>query len=118
MLWRTYGAFTRLEMAAWNKYIAETPAMNKHDSGAIGKNGADIALAVDATNLINTRNLEGLCLVSSDSDFAPPARHARRRGVAVYGFGRRHSPACYRTARGKRQVQSPGKNALAKSAVH
>ena len=98
VLWRTYGAFTRPSMAAWNRYIDETPRLNKHDSGAIGRNGADIALAIDATNLINTRDLGGICLVSADSDFAPLANHARRRGLAVYGFGRRHSAKFYRNA--------------------
>ena len=98
VLWRTYGSFTRLGMAAWNKYINEKPSMNQHDSGATGKNGADIALAIDATNLINTTDLGGICVVSADSDFAPLARHARRRGLAVYGFGRRCSPVFYRNA--------------------
>ena len=70
--WRTYGSFTRLGMAAWNKYITESPAMNKHDSGATGKNGADNALAIDATNLINTKDLGGICVGSIPAPAGEP----------------------------------------------
>ena len=58
VLWRTYGSFTRLGMAAWNKYITETPTMNKHDSGA--------------TDLINTNDLGGICVGSIPAPAGEP----------------------------------------------
>lgn len=36
--------------------------------------------------------MDGFCLVSSDSDFTRLATRIREAGLAVYGFGERHTP--------------------------
>ena len=45
-----------------------------------GKNASDIALVIDAMDLLHSGRLDGFCLVSSDSDFtlAPPKPHRIR----------------------------------------
>lgn len=62
---------------------------------ARGKNSADIALSLDAMALVNTGQLDGVCLVSSDSDLTPLACCVRREGMRVYGFGARQTPRAF-----------------------
>lgn len=52
-----------------------------------GKNSTDMELAVDAMDLLHRGRLDGYCIASSDSDFAPLARRLREDGVMVNGFG-------------------------------
>ena len=57
-----------------------------------GKNAADIALCLNAMDLVNTGQFDGVCLVSSDSDLTPLAFCIRREGLRVYGIGGRQTP--------------------------
>src|SRR4029450_9570913 len=52
-----------------------------------GKNSTDIALAVDALDLVIAERPEGVVLVSSDSDFAPLVIRLREKGCRVCGIG-------------------------------
>lgn len=60
-----------------------------------GKNAADITLCLNAMDLVNTGQFDGVCLVSSDSDLTPLAFCLRREGVRVYGFGARQTPRAF-----------------------
>ena len=53
-----------------------------------GKNSSDIAMAIDAMDLLYTNRCDGFCLISSDSDFTPLASRIRESGLPVYGFGK------------------------------
>jgi hypothetical protein len=64
---------------------------------ATGKNGADIALTIEAMDLLRDGGMDGFCIVSSDGDFAELARRIRRDGLKVYGLG------CAKTAQGYRE---------------
>ena len=57
-----------------------------------GKNSGDIALVIDAMDLLHSGRFDGFCLVSSDSDFTRLAARIREQGVPVYGFGERKTP--------------------------
>lgn len=52
-----------------------------------GKNATDIALVIEAMDLLYSGKYDGFCLVSSDSDFASLAVRIRKSGLPVYGFG-------------------------------
>jgi len=52
-----------------------------------GKNGADIAMVIDAMDLLHRGKVDGFCLVSNDGDFTPLAMRLKQDGVKVYGFG-------------------------------
>jgi uncharacterized LabA/DUF88 family protein len=62
---------------------------------ATGKNAADMALSLDAMDLLHMGQLDGFCIVSSDSDFTPLAMRIRRDGLRVYGFGGRQTPKAF-----------------------
>jgi hypothetical protein len=67
-------------------------------SNTIGKNASDIALVIDAMDLMYKGAVDGFCLVSSDSDFTRLAQRLREDGLAVYGFGERRTPEAFRIA--------------------
>ena len=49
-----------------------------------GKNATDSAMIIDAMDLLYTGNLDGFCLVSSDSDFTRLAERLRDQISATY----------------------------------
>ncbi len=49
-------------------------------------------MIIDAMDLLYTRNFDGFCIVSSDSDFTRLAARIRESGVTVYGFGQKKTP--------------------------
>jgi uncharacterized LabA/DUF88 family protein len=63
-----------------------------------GKNASDIALVIDAMDLLHSGRFDGFCLVSSDSDFTRLAARIREEGVDVYGFGEQKTPESFRQA--------------------
>ncbi|MFL6663205.1 MAG: NYN domain-containing protein [Rhizobacter sp.] len=52
-----------------------------------GKNSTDIALAVDAIDLVVAEHPDVVVIVSSDSDFAPLVIRLREKGCRVEGIG-------------------------------
>ena len=60
-----------------------------------GKNASDIALVIDAMDLLHSGRLDGFCLVSSDSDFTRLASRLREQGADVYGFGEQKTPESF-----------------------
>ena len=65
---RIYGDFSGTRLKGWSDVLA-THAIVPHQNFAntIGKNASDIALVIDAMDLLHTRRLDAFCLVSSDS---------------------------------------------------
>ncbi|HRC36869.1 MAG TPA: NYN domain-containing protein, partial [Rubrivivax sp.] len=52
-----------------------------------GKNSTDIALAVDAVDLVLAERPDVVAIASSDSDFAPLVARLREKGCRVVGIG-------------------------------
>ena len=67
-------------------------------SNVSGKNVADIALVVDAMELLYKGSCDGICIVSSDSDFTALAAKIREGGKSVYGIGGEKTPESFRAA--------------------
>ena len=96
---RIYGDFSNNRLAAWNPAI-QSLAILQHQqrSNSKGKNASDIALVIDAMDLMHKGTLDGFCLVSSDSDFTRLAQRLREEGMEVYGFGERKAVEAFRNA--------------------
>jgi uncharacterized LabA/DUF88 family protein len=58
----------------------------------IGKNATDSAMIIDAMDILYTGNVDGFCLVSSDSDFTRLASRLRESGKFVLGMGEKKTP--------------------------
>ena len=67
-------------------------------SNVSGKNVADIALVIDAMEFLYRSPCEGICIVSSDSDFSALAAKIREGGKVVYGMGGQKTPESFRMA--------------------
>lgn len=63
-----------------------------------GKNAADIALVIDAMEALYKSACDGICVVSSDSDFTALATKIREGGKDVYGIGGTKTPKSFRSA--------------------
>ena len=57
-----------------------------------GKNATDMAMTIDAMDVLYTKNIDAFCIVSSDSDFTPLVMRILTEGKTVYGFGERKTP--------------------------
>ncbi|RXZ44547.1 NYN domain-containing protein [Crenobacter cavernae] len=60
-----------------------------------GKNASDIAMVIDAMDLLHSERFHSFCLVSSDSDFSRLATRLREDGLEVWGFGEQKTPAAF-----------------------
>jgi uncharacterized LabA/DUF88 family protein len=96
---RIYGDFSSGQMASWTKMLAPFAIQPQQNfANTKGKNAGDIALVIDAMDLLHSGRFDGFCLVSSDSDFTRLASRIREQGVAVYGFGEQKTPESFRQA--------------------
>ena len=85
---RIYGSWDRIVRTKWEAQI------NKNSLKAMmqinntrGKNASDSALIIDAMDILYNGNVDGFCIVSSDSDFTSLARRLQESGVMVIGMG-------------------------------
>jgi uncharacterized LabA/DUF88 family protein len=96
---RIYGDFSSPRMRSWAG-ILQKYAIDPYQQFAYttGKNASDIALVIDAMDLLHSGRFDGFCLVSSDSDFTRLASRLREEGADVYGFGAQKTPESFRQA--------------------
>lgn len=90
---RIYGDWTRAEMGLWKSVLLEysiTPIQQY--SYTSGKNSTDSAMIIDAMDILYSGNVDGFCIVSSDSDFTRLSARLRESGMYVIGMGERKTP--------------------------
>lgn len=85
---RIYGSWDRIVRTKWEKQIGKNSlkAMMQINNTK-GKNASDSALIIDAMDILYNGNVDGFCIVSSDSDFTSLARRLQEAGVMVIGMG-------------------------------
>jgi hypothetical protein len=96
---RIYGDFSKGQQAGWEKVLSRHAILAQQQFAyTTGKNSSDIALVIDAMDLLHSGRFDGFCLVSSDSDFTRLAARIREQGVDVYGIGQSKTPESFRQA--------------------
>lgn len=96
---RIYGDFARDGLRGWSKKLANLAIVPiQAPSNTRGKNSSDIALVIDAMDILHTGRFDGFVLVSSDSDFTRLASRIREQGIDVYGMGEQKTPESFRRA--------------------
>ena len=94
---RIYGDWTRTNNASWKEELLQNSIMPiQQFSYTYGKNATDSAMIIDAMDMLYTSELEGFCLVSSDSDFTRLASRLRESGKTVIGMGEDKTPSPFR----------------------
>lgn len=91
---RAYGDWASAGLKSWKDKL-HTHAIRpiQQFSYSTGKNASDIALVIDAMELLYTQKLDGFCLASSDADFTPLVMQLKATGHDVDGFGERKTPS-------------------------
>ena len=90
---RIYGDWTKPQLGSWKTVLLNhsiTPIQQY--SYTSGKNATDAALIIDAMDILYSSNVDGFCIVSSDSDFTKLAARLREAGMYVLGMGEKKTP--------------------------
>jgi len=96
---RIYGDFSRQQLSGWQEKLPTLALVPHHQpANTVGKNSSDIALVIDAMDLLHTGRFDGFVLISSDSDFTRLASRIREQGLDVYGIGQKKTPDAFRKA--------------------
>ncbi len=96
---RIYGDWTTTNMNSWKK------SLHKHAIQPIqqfrytvGKNATDSAMIIDAMDLLHSNDVDGFCIVASDSDYTRLATRIREEGLFVIGVGEKKTPEAFTNA--------------------
>lgn len=96
---RIYGDWTSTQATKWKGELLENSVIPVQQfSNTVGKNATDSTLIIDAMDILYTGNVEGFCIVSSDSDFTRLASRLRESGMEVIGMGEEKTPRSFRVA--------------------
>jgi hypothetical protein len=90
---RAYGDWASAGLKAWrDKLHSFAIRPIQQFSYSPGKNATDIALVIDAMELLYTQKPDAFCIASSDADFTSLVMQLKANGHDVYGFGERKTP--------------------------
>ena len=96
---RIYGDWTSTQHSSWKDELLKnsiTPI--QQFSYTQGKNATDSAMIIDAMDILYTQEVDGFCIVSSDSDFTRLVSRLRESGKIVIGMGENKTPEPFRKA--------------------
>lgn len=96
---RVYGDWTTPNMNSW-KDILNIHAFQpiQQFRYTVGKNATDSAMIIDAMDILHSDQVDGFCLVSSDSDYTRLATRIRESGLLVVGIGEKKTPRAFVSA--------------------
>jgi hypothetical protein len=96
---RAYGNWTKPGLSKWDKITHRfgLQPIQQFDLTK-GKNATDMAMTIDAIDLLYGGKVDGFGIMSSDSDFTPLVTRLRQDGLLVYGFGSAKAPEAFKTA--------------------
>jgi uncharacterized protein (TIGR00288 family) len=93
---KAYGNWKSPNIKPWEDVLHEfaIQPMQQFDLTK-GKNATDIALVIDTMDVLYTKSVDAVCLVSSDCDFTPLVTRILADGKFVIGFGERKAPTAF-----------------------
>ncbi len=93
---RIYGDFSDNHMKQWKEQLSTYAIKPVQKFAHVkGKNSTDIALVIDAMDLLHKEDVDIFCLISSDSDFTTLATRIRESGLQVIGIGKSQTPKAF-----------------------
>ena len=93
---KAYGNFKKPALAKWENVIKELAIKAEQQFDYVsGKNTTDIAMVIDAMDLLHIGLYDAFVLVSSDSDFTPLAVRLKESGIFVIGVGEKKTPTAF-----------------------
>ena len=93
---KAYGNWKSATLKGWEDLLHEyaIQPIQQYDLTK-GKNASDIALVIDAMDVMYTKQIDVMCFVTSDCDFTPLVTRALAEGKVVLGFGERKTPPAF-----------------------
>ncbi len=96
---RIYGDWTKPRLSSWKNVLLNYSIIPiQQYSYTTSKNSTDAALIIDAMDILYSNNVNGFCIVSSDSDFTRLAARLREAGMYVIGMGEKKTPSPFISA--------------------
>ena len=93
---RIYGDWTQQHMNGWKEIINQfSISPIQKFAYTTGKNSTDSSLIIEAMDILHSKNAEGFCIVSSDSDYTGLAKRIREEGLFVMGIGQKKTPSAF-----------------------
>lgn len=93
---RAYGNWKDKKLIGWERLIQDFNIQPiQQFSYTQGKNATDIAMIIDMMDLLYTKDLKAVALVTSDSDFTPIVTRILADGLTVYGYGEEKTPKAF-----------------------
>jgi len=95
---RAYGNFAKDNLSRWDKITNKFGIRPQQQFDVSkGKNATDMAMTIDAIDLLYQGKVDGFGIMTSDSDFTPLVTRLRQDGIIVYGFGESKTPESFKS---------------------
>jgi uncharacterized protein (TIGR00288 family) len=96
---KAFGDWKSPELKKWENEIKQLAIKPEQQFAYTkGKNATDIALVIDALDLLYTKNYDAFVIVCSDADYTPLAIRLRETGAYIFGVGEDKTPAAFRNS--------------------
>ncbi|MAM71775.1 MAG: hypothetical protein CMP91_11610 [Gammaproteobacteria bacterium] len=113
---KAYGNWKSSTLKSWEELLHEYAIQPVQQYDLIkGKNASDIALVIDAMDVMYTKEIDVMCFITSDCDFTPLVTRALAEGKVVLGFGERKTPMPFVNACSKFLYLDQGETVAEKS---
>ncbi len=90
---RAYGNWKSANLQRWEAALHPNAIQPiQQFAYSSGKNASDMAMVVDAMDLLHSGRFDAFAIVSSDADFTPLAMRLRAQDMRVFGFGEQKTP--------------------------
>jgi uncharacterized LabA/DUF88 family protein len=96
---RAYGDWGNQNLKGWREaLLANAIQPVQQIAYTIRGNASDMAMVIEAMDLLHDGDFDAFALMSSDSDFTPLAMRLRAANMLVYGFGKSQTPIAFKRA--------------------
>ncbi|MEO5628958.1 MAG: NYN domain-containing protein [Thermomonas sp.] len=96
---RAYGDWGSPQLRSWrDALLANAILPIQQVAYTLKGNASDMAMVIDAMDLLHSSRFDAFALMSSDSDFTPLAMRLRAANAQVYGFGKSQTPSAFKAA--------------------
>lgn len=90
---RAYGNWKSPNLSRWEQMLHPNAIQPMQQFAlSTGKNASDMAMVVDAMDLLHSNRFDAFAIVSSDADFTPLVMRLRAQNMRVFGFGEQKTP--------------------------
>lgn len=96
---RAYGDWGSPHLRGWREALLSNAIQPVQQIAYTSKgNASDMAMVIEAMDLLHGGDFDAFALMSSDSDFTPLVMRLRSANMHVYGFGKSQAPTAFKRA--------------------